>query len=123
MKTVVETGLPDLNMPLEWAVVGEGKTLYTTACPIYLDGTIETEDPQKQFNLTIENIKRAVEAAGGTLADVTLCQFFVTDTKYAKEMNEAWHKHFTAPFPNRTVIVVSGFAVPFIVECCVWAQI
>ncbi len=73
MKTAVETGLPDLNMPLEWAVLGEGKTLYITVCAVYLDGSIEIEDPQKQFDLTIENMKRTVEAAGGSLDDITLC--------------------------------------------------
>jgi len=103
--------------------LGQGKTLYTTACPIYADGQIETEDPLIQFELTIANIKKVVEAAGGTLDDVTMAQFFVTDAKYTKELNEVWNKYFTAPYPNRTVIVVSGFAVPFIVECCVWAQI
>jgi 2-iminobutanoate/2-iminopropanoate deaminase len=123
MKIAVETGLPELNMPLEWAVVGEGRTLYTTACPVYLDGSIETEDPQKQFDLTVENIKRTVEAAGGSLDDVTLCQFFMTDAKYTEQMNLAWNKHFKAPFPNRTVVIVNGFAVPFVVECCVWAHI
>lgn len=123
MKTAIETGLPELNMPLEWATLGEGKTLYTTACPIYPDGSIEVDDPLKQFELTIGNIKQVVEAAGGSLDDVTMAQFFVTDAKYTQEMNEVWNRYFQPPYPNRTVIVVNGFAVPFIVECCVWAQI
>lgn len=123
MKTAVETGLPQLDMPLEWATLGEGKTLYTTACPVYPDGSVELGEPLAQFELTMANIKQVVEAAGGTLDDVTMTQFFVTDAGYTGELNEAWHKYFKAPYPNRTVVVVSGFAVPFVVECCVWAHI
>ena len=123
MKTVVDTGLPELNLPLEWATLGEGKTLYATVAPIHPDGKIEFDDPLVQFELTIASIKQVVEAAGGTLDDVTMTQFFITDAKYTKEMNEVWVKYFKAPYPNRVVIVVSGFTVPVVVECCFWAQI
>ena len=123
MKTVVDTGLPDLNLPLEWAVLGEGKTLYTTCAPIRPDGSIEFDDPLEQFEITVANIKRTVEAAGGTLDDVTMAQVFMTDAKYSKEMNEVWVKYFKAPYPHRAVVIVSGFSVPVIVEICIWAQI
>ena len=64
MREVVKTHLPGEDAPIEWAVTADG-VLYTAQIPIYPDGKIETGDIEKQADLTFDNLKKTVEAAGG----------------------------------------------------------
>jgi enamine deaminase RidA (YjgF/YER057c/UK114 family) len=97
MRKVIKTGLPDGSAPVEWATLG-GKTLYTASIPIYADGSIETGDIGAQTELTLNNLKQIVEAAGGTMDDVTQVQVILTDKQYFEGMNEVY-------FPNRATII------------------
>lgn len=123
MKKVISTGLPELGFPLEWATMANG-ALYTTVVPIHTNGTIETGDPLTQMELTFANLKQVTEAAGGSLADITMVQVYLTDIKYSAQLNEAWNKYFEAPYPNRATIIVTGMVAPgIVVECCAYAHI
>jgi enamine deaminase RidA (YjgF/YER057c/UK114 family) len=104
MRKVIQTGLPDGSAPVEWATVG-GKTLYTASIPIFADGSIETGDIGVQTELTLNNLKQIVEAAGGTMDDVTQVQVILTDKQYFEGMNEVYRRFFSAPFPNRATII------------------
>jgi enamine deaminase RidA (YjgF/YER057c/UK114 family) len=104
MRKVIKTGLPDGSAPVEWATLG-GKTLYTASIPIYADGSIETGDIGAQTELTLNNLKQIVEAAGGTMDDVTQVQVILTDKQYFEGMNEVYRQFFSAPFPNRATII------------------
>lgn len=104
MRKVIQTGLPSGSAPVEWATVG-GKTLYTASIPIFADGSIETGDIGAQTELTLNNLKQIIEAAGGTMDDVTQVQVILTDKQYFEGMNEVYRQFFTAPFPNRATII------------------
>lgn len=104
MRKVIQTGLPSGSAPVEWARVG-GKTLYTASIPIFADGSIETGDIGAQTELTLNNLKQIIEAAGGTMDDVTQVQVILTDKQYFEGMNEVYRQFFTAPFPNRATII------------------
>ena len=122
MKQAVKTHLPDIG-PIEWAVKSDD-TLYATMVPINEDGSLELGEPDAQVALTFENIKKTMEAAGGSTADITMVQVFLTDLKYSQAVNEHWPQYFDAPFPNRATIVVSGLVAPgMIIECCFHAHL
>lgn len=104
MRKVIQTGMPNGSAPVEWATLG-GRTLYTASIPIFADGSIETGDIAAQTELTLDNLKQIVEAAGGTLDDVTQVQVILTDKQYFEGMNEVYRRFFTAPFPNRATII------------------
>lgn len=104
MRKVIETGMPNGSAPVEWATVG-GKTLYTASIPIFADGSIESGDIAAQTELTLNNLKQIVEAAGGTMDDVTQVQVILTDKQYFEGMNEVYRRFFSAPFPNRATII------------------
>lgn len=104
MRKVIKTGLPEGSAPVEWASLG-GKTLYTASIPIYADGSIEAGDIGVQTELTLNNLKQIVEAAGGSLDDVTQVQVILTDKDYFEGMNAVYRQFFSAPFPNRATII------------------
>ncbi|RJX78741.1 RidA family protein [Pseudomonas sp. LS-2] len=104
MRKVIKTGLPDGSAPVEWATVG-GKTLYTASIPIHADGSIETGDIATQTELTLQNLKQTIEAAGGSMDDYTQLQVILTDKQYFEGMNAVYRQFFNAPFPNRATII------------------
>jgi 2-iminobutanoate/2-iminopropanoate deaminase len=111
MKKVIKTHLPEEDAPLEWAVMADG-VLYTAQIPIREDGSIETGDIDAQADLTFSNLKRTVEAAGGTLADVTQVLIYLTDKGDFQRMNGVYRRYFAKPFPNRATVIVAGLMVP-----------
>ena len=122
MKEAIKTHLPDIG-PIEWAVKS-GNQVYSTMVPMNEDGSLELGEPEAQIALTFENIRRAMEIAGGSTADITMLQVFLTDLQYSKHVNELWPKYFEAPYPNRAIIVVSGLVAPgMIIECCFHAHL
>jgi enamine deaminase RidA (YjgF/YER057c/UK114 family) len=114
MKRVVDTGLPKLKAPLEWATVA-GNVLYTAQIPIRADGSFETGEARAQVDLTLANLKKTVEAAGGSMADVAQVLVYLTGAEHAAALNEVWPRYFSAPYPNRATVIVTALVVPNIV--------
>lgn len=110
MREVVKTHLPSEEAPIEWAVTADG-VLYTAQIPIRTDGSIETGDIEKQADLTFQNLKKTVEAAGGSLADVTQVLVYLTGKEHFAKMNEVYRRYFSKPFPNRATVIVAGLMV------------
>ena len=78
MRTPVKTHLPSEEAPLEWAVTADG-VLYTAHVPLRADGSIEDGPIERQAEVTFDNLKRTLEAAGGSLDDVTQVLVYLTD--------------------------------------------
>ena len=57
MRTVVKTGLPEDDSPIEWAIRAEN-SVFTAQIPIRADGSIETGSPYQQAVLTFQNLKK-----------------------------------------------------------------
>lgn len=123
MKTIVKTHLPSENSPIEWAVTADG-VLYTAQIPIREDGSIETGDIDAQASLTLSNLKRTVEAAGGTLDDVTQVLVYLTRKEDFQGMNAVYRRTFAKPFPNRATVIVAGLMVPgAVIEIVAYAHL
>ena len=110
-KEVIDCGLPALAQPFSWAVRGGG-LLFTAHGPVRLDGTINTGPVEEQARLTFANLQRAVEAAGGSLADVTQVLIYMLDVADMKTIDAVYREFFTAPYPNRSSAAVAGLVVP-----------
>lgn len=111
MKEIIDTGLPPLKQPFSWAVKASG-LLFTAHGPVRTDGTIDTGAIADQARLTFANLKRAVEAAGGTLVDVTQVLIYMTDVKDMPVIDEVYREFFETPYPNRSSMGVAGLVVP-----------
>ena len=124
MKKAVETRLWKNPTHVSGGVVANG-ILYTAVSPRRLDGTVETGEPAKQIELALSNLKVVVEAAGGTLDDVTQVIVYLTDTKQFELMLETYARYFPKPpFPSRATIIPAQLAIPgMIIELVVHAHI
>ena len=123
MKEVVKTHLPSEEAPIEWAVTADG-VLYTAQIPIRADGSIETGDIEKQADLTFDNLKRTLAAAGGSLADVTQVLVYLPGKEHFAKMNEVYRRYFSKPVPNRATVIVAGLMVPgAVIEIVAYAHL
>jgi len=122
MRKAVNTHLPSGSAPLEWATTGDN-VLYTAQIPIREDGSIETGDITAQAKLTFENLKRTVEAAGGTMNDVTQVLIFLVDKADFAGMNEVYRGYFEKPYPNRATLLAGLFVEGARIEVIAYAHI
>ena len=118
----VKTHLPAVSAPLEWATTADG-ILYTAQIPNREDGSIETGDIRAQAELTLGNLRRTVEAAGGTMADVTQVLVYLPDASDFAGMNEVYAKAFQPPYPNRATIVADLMVPGARIEIVAYAHI
>jgi 2-iminobutanoate/2-iminopropanoate deaminase len=122
MKQAVETGLKAENIPLEWATIADG-IVYTAQIPMRQDGSIETGDIAAQTALTLANLKQTLEAAGGTMADVTQVLIYLPDPEDFAGMNAVYRQWFTSPFPNRATVVAKLMVPGARIEIVAYAHI
>lgn len=122
MKKAVKSGLPVPSAPIEWATVANG-ILYTAQIPIKADGSIETGDIGTQTRLTLDNLKKTLKAAGGTLADVAQVLVYLPDPKDFPGMNAVYGEYFTKPYPNRATIVAQLMVPGARIEIVAYAHV
>jgi enamine deaminase RidA (YjgF/YER057c/UK114 family) len=122
MRKPVKTHLPAVSSPLEWATTADG-ILYTAQIPNREDGSIETGDIRAQAELTLSNLRRTVEAAGGSMDDVTLVLVYLPDPADFPGMNEIYAKSFEAPYPNRATIVANLMVPGAKIEVVAYAHV
>ena len=74
-------------------------------------------DFKAQVKQVLENLKTAVEAAGGTMADVAKINVYVTDLTQIAAMREVRQQYFTGNPPASTLVQVVALARPeFLLE-------
>jgi 2-iminobutanoate/2-iminopropanoate deaminase len=122
MKQAVKTGLPKPGAPIEWATLADG-VLYTAQIPIKADSTIETGDIKVQTRLTLDNLKKTVAAAGGSMSDVAQVLVYLPDSADFPGMNEVYAEYFQEPYPNRATIVARLMVPGARIEIVAYAHI
>jgi reactive intermediate/imine deaminase len=77
------------------------------------DGTIAgIGDIEAQTRQVCENVKNAVEAAGGTLADVCRVDVYVRNIEHFDRIHKVRREYFQAPLPASTMVEVSKMVSP-----------
>lgn len=122
MRKPVKTHLPKVSAPLEWATTADG-VLYTAQIPNREDGSIETGDISVQAELTLDNLRRTVEAAGGNMDDVTQVLVYLPDKVDFPGMNAAYAKAFKPPYPNRATIIADLMVPGAKIEIVAYAHV
>lgn len=98
---------------------GSGKTLapYSPGAMadgiVYVSGTLPLDketnvvhvgDAARQTEYVLDQIKSVIETAGGTMADVTFNQIFLTDWANYAKINEVYARYFPGDKPARYCI-------------------
>jgi 2-iminobutanoate/2-iminopropanoate deaminase len=75
-------------------------------------GSGEIGDEYVQAKAIFTKIRHLVEAAGGTMADVTKVTIFVTDITQREKVWQARREFFAGNFPASTLVQVAALADP-----------
>jgi len=109
---------PDVMMPFSPAIKTTGGSLLfiagVTAAPVYHSHPhIPAEfdniplDIESQAPMVMENLKKSVEAAGGTLANVVHCKRVFTDAANQDAFNKVWNEYMGKYKPTSTSFQVA----------------
>ena len=112
MFEVVNTGIAPSKGPIS-GTVRRGPLVMTAQIPKDpVTGAIVPGDIEVQTRRALDNLRMAVEAAGGTLADVMQVLIYLVDAADAAGMNKVYATYFKAPYPNRATVVVKELLSP-----------
>lgn len=105
-------GLPRVIGPYSWATRHGNLIFLAGSGAIGPDGKLIGEgDIRRQTEATLENLKTAVEAAGGSLGDIVKTTVYIGDVGDYAGMNEVYRRYFPDGPPARATLV-TGFVVP-----------
>lgn len=112
MFEVVNTGIIPSKGPIS-GTVRKGPLVLTAQIPKDpVTGAVVEGDITVQTRRTLENLKMAMEGAGGSLADVMMVQVFLVDSADSAGMNAVYREFFTEPYPCRATVVVTELLSP-----------
>ena len=96
------------------AVEAKGKLVFISGMTSRrADGTIAgIGDIEAQTRQVCENVKSAVEAAGGTLANVCRVDVYVRNMENLAPIHKVRREYFKSPAPASTMVEVSKFTSP-----------
>jgi 2-iminobutanoate/2-iminopropanoate deaminase len=110
----------DVMMPYAPALlIRRGSLLFlsgVTAAPVYHSHPHREEEfdlpprMRDQAVLTMENLKRTLEAAGCTFADVVSATRYLTDAGEQDDLNRVWAEYLGDHLPTTTTVEVSRLA-------------
>jgi len=100
-------------------VIASGRLLFV-AGQVALDEDgrlIGGDDAAAQAHQVLANLKRVIESAGGTMADVARTTLYLTRIADRGPVGKVREAFFPSPPPANTLLVVAGLAQPeFLVE-------
>jgi enamine deaminase RidA (YjgF/YER057c/UK114 family) len=111
MPRIIETGLQKPAAVHAWAVEAHG-ILQSVHVPIRPDGSIENGDATRQTEVTLQDLRETLAAAGASLADVTLMQIYLTGLDHKPAVDAVYRRFFQEPYPVRACIAVSALPTP-----------
>lgn len=111
MRREIIANLKKPPAPHAWAIIANN-TLYSVHVPFRPDGTIENGNPTEQSEVTLNDLKVTLEAAGSSLKDVVFVQIFLTSLEFKPAVDEVYKRYFEEPFPVRACVAVSELPTP-----------
>lgn len=106
MFEVIDAGIARSESPVN-GTVKAGDRVFTTHVPKDpATGKIVEGSMDVQARRLFENLKMAIEAAGGSLKDVVSVLIFLTDASEFEAMNAVYREYITEPYPTRATVVV-----------------
>lgn len=101
-------GGPKCGGPYSLGVIAEGKFLFVSGQGPYdpEKGCFVRGSVAEQTELTLLNIRRIVEKAGGSIGNIVSCRVYLQQLTEAnfKEMNAAYERFYGENKPTRTTI-------------------
>jgi 2-iminobutanoate/2-iminopropanoate deaminase len=105
------------TLPISQATLA-GNTLYTYGAVAFnaRGELVGKGDIRAQTRQALDNVKALVEAAGGTMQDVTQTTVYLTDLQNGPGMNEVYASYFPVDPPARATVRVDLGHPDFLIE-------
>jgi enamine deaminase RidA (YjgF/YER057c/UK114 family) len=110
----------DVHMPYAPGIlVARGRLVFlsgVTAAPVYHSHPHRDEEfdlpesMREQARLTMENLKKTLEAAGCTLRDLVSATRYLTTVEEQDDLNRVWADYLDGHLPTTTTVAVSRLA-------------
>jgi aminoacrylate peracid reductase len=114
---IVPAGSPPPLAPYSPGTKADGVVYVSGMLAMDKDGkTVGVGDVKAQTRCVLEAIKSVIEAAGGTMADITFNSIFLKDLGDYAAMNEVYREFFPSQPPARYCIRADLVKPEFLVE-------
>ena len=98
-------GVPQSHLPFSPGVKCGQFLFISGQASVDMEGKIVNDTFENECRRSFDNLKRIVEAAGLTMADIVQVRNYVADEKDLVKFNEIYREYFSAPFPARTTLI------------------
>lgn len=114
---IIPAGSPPPLAPYSPGVLADNILYVSGVLAMDSEGkTVGVGDAGAQTRAVLESIRSIVEAAGGTMADVTMNSIFLKDLADYAAMNVVYKEYFPKEFPARYCIRADLVKPEFLVE-------
>jgi reactive intermediate/imine deaminase len=114
---VASEAMRKMGVPLSPVVKAGGFVYVSGMPPLDLEtGAIVRGDIAAQTELSLKNVKRALESAGSSLEKVLKVHVYCANAAYYRIINEIYDRYFTSNFPARTFVPVASWPMEFDIE-------
>ena len=115
-----ETG----DLPFSEGIIHDGTVYVSGQGPLDPhSGEILGTTPAEQTDITLDNVRRILDAGGSSLDSIVKATVYLDDIEYYDEVNEAYGARLSEPFPARTAMEVVNLPVEIDVEIDVIAAV
>ena len=112
----IDVGMAPSDAPVSDAVRAGKQVWLVAISEDPATGEVVGGDIGVQTRQTLENLKRGITAAGGTMADIVQVQIHLVDRADAAGMNAVYREYFSQPYPVRATVISSLLAEGLKVE-------
>ncbi|NKB49487.1 MAG: RidA family protein [Alphaproteobacteria bacterium] len=107
-------GKPSGHFSHATAIEARGKLVFISGMTAHQpDGTVAgIGDVEAQTRQVCENVKAAVEAAGGTMDDICRVDVFVRNMEHFDTIHKVRREYFSPPLPASTMVEVTKMTHP-----------
>jgi 2-iminobutanoate/2-iminopropanoate deaminase len=113
----VTEALAKIKAPLSPAVKANGFVFVSGLPPLDRQtGAVVRGDIEKQTELSLENVKATLEAAGSSLDKVVKVVIYIANAAYFPTVNAIYARYFPKDPPARTFVAVGSWPLEFDIE-------
>ena len=114
---VLSEAIRKQGVPLSPVVRGGGFVFVSGLPPVDPEtGALFSGDIARQTELSLTNVKNALEAAGSSLEKVVKATIYITNAAHFETVNEVYKRFFPHEPPARSFIALSSWPIPFDIE-------
>ncbi len=116
MRQAIAGDIPGSSLPFTAAVRAGDFVFVSGQASVDDSGNYLPDDFDGEFHRAMDNLRRILLAAGGTLDDVVQVRAYLSDATDLKGFNVAYARQFEAPYPARTTIVTGLGGLKFEID-------